>query len=69
VAAPTTSLPERLGRKWDYRICWPRDATFTLLALINSGVAAKPQIGVCGYAARSRVNPLKCRSYMAFAGE
>lgn len=39
VAAPTTSLPERLGgaRNWDYRYCWIRDATFTLLALINSG--------------------------------
>jgi GH15 family glucan-1,4-alpha-glucosidase len=39
VAAPTSSLPEQLGgsRNWDYRYCWLRDATFTLLALMNSG--------------------------------
>ena len=39
IAAATTSLPERLGgvRNWDYRYCWLRDATFTLLAFINLG--------------------------------
>jgi GH15 family glucan-1,4-alpha-glucosidase len=39
VAAATTSLPEQIGgvRNWDYRICWLRDATFTLYALMNAG--------------------------------
>ena len=39
VAAPTTSLPELVGgsRNWDYRFCWIRDSTLTLLALMNAG--------------------------------
>jgi GH15 family glucan-1,4-alpha-glucosidase len=39
VAAATTSIPEQIGgiRNWDYRYCWVRDATLTLLALMNAG--------------------------------
>jgi GH15 family glucan-1,4-alpha-glucosidase len=38
-AAATTSLPEFLGgvRNWDYRYCWLRDATLTLLSFLNAG--------------------------------
>ena len=45
VAAPTTSLPEWIGgvRNWDYRFCWLRDATLTLLAMLNAGLSGEAE--------------------------
>jgi GH15 family glucan-1,4-alpha-glucosidase len=45
VAAPTTSLPERIGgvRNWDYRYCWLRDATLTLLGAMQAGYYEEAQ--------------------------
>ena len=45
VAAPTTSLPEKVGGKlnWDYRYCWLRDASFIIEALCDTGFIAEAE--------------------------
>ncbi|MGB7036385.1 MAG: glycoside hydrolase family 15 protein [Xanthobacteraceae bacterium] len=45
VAAPTTSLPEQFGgkRNWDYRYCWLRDSTLTLLGTMHAGYYEEAQ--------------------------
>ncbi|MFF2542570.1 glycoside hydrolase family 15 protein [Kitasatospora sp. NPDC058063] len=45
VAAPTTSLPERIGgeRNWDYRYVWVRDAAFCVYAMLRLGFTAEAE--------------------------
>jgi GH15 family glucan-1,4-alpha-glucosidase len=45
VASPTTSLPELIGgvRNWDYRFCWLRDATLTLLSMLQVGAVGEAE--------------------------
>jgi GH15 family glucan-1,4-alpha-glucosidase len=45
VAAPTTSLPERLGgdRNWDYRYTWVRDSAFTIYAFLRVGFSQEAE--------------------------
>jgi GH15 family glucan-1,4-alpha-glucosidase len=66
VAAATTSLPERLGgvRNWDYRFCWLRDATLTLLALMNASYYDEAAAWAIGCCAQRRERHRHCRSCM-----
>jgi GH15 family glucan-1,4-alpha-glucosidase len=71
VAAPTTSLPESPGgtRNWDYRYCWLRDATFTLLALMNCGFAGEAEAWRTWLQHAVAGNPAQVQIMYGLAGE
>src|SRR6185295_19774087 len=71
VAAPTTSLPEQAGgsRNWDYRYCWLRDATFTLLALMNCGFEREAEAWRTWLQHAVAGNPAQVQIMYGLAGE
>ena len=71
IAAATTSLPEQLGglRNWDYRYCWLRDATFTLLALMNSGYYEEAQAWRAGLLRAVAGDPAQVQIMYGLTGE
>ena len=71
VAAATTSLPEHVGggRNWDYRYCWLRDATMTLLAFMNLGYFEEAQAWRNWLARSVAGNPEQMQIMYGLAGE
>jgi GH15 family glucan-1,4-alpha-glucosidase len=71
VAAPTTSLPEQLGgpRNWDYRYCWLRDATFSLLTLMDAGYYEEADAWRAWLLRAAAGNPEQLQIMYGLAGE
>ncbi|MET1025934.1 MAG: glycoside hydrolase family 15 protein, partial [Dongiaceae bacterium] len=71
VAAPTTSLPEKIGgvRTWDYRFCWVRDATLTLLALMHTGYYEEAEAWRSWLLRAIAGNPAQMQIMYSIAGE
>ncbi|HZB89853.1 MAG TPA: glycoside hydrolase family 15 protein [Stellaceae bacterium] len=70
-AAPTTSLPEQLGgpRNWDYRYCWLRDATLTLLAMMNCSYYEEAQAWTGWLLRAAAGSPAQLQIMYGLAGE
>lgn len=71
VAAPTTSLPEKIGgiRNWDYRYCWIRDATYTLYAFNVLGYHAEAETFLSWVFDMTRGHPQSLRVLYGIGGE
>jgi GH15 family glucan-1,4-alpha-glucosidase len=71
VAAPTASLPEQPGgvRNWDYRFCWLRDSTFTLLALIKADLRDEAEAWVHWLRRAIAGEPIDLRPFYSVGGD
>ena len=71
VAAPTASLPERLGgeRNWDYRFCWLRDSTLLLIALMDAGYVDEARDWLAWLQRAVAGNPEEMHILYGIAGE
>jgi GH15 family glucan-1,4-alpha-glucosidase len=70
VAAPTTSLPERIGgqRNYDYRYAWVRDSAFTLDALGAAGYREQVHASLCFILQATRPTHPRLEPFYALAG-
>ena len=71
IAAPTASLPEGLGgeRNWDYRFCWLRDSTLTLIALMDGGYTEEARDWLAWLLRAVAGNPDQAHILYGIAGE
>jgi len=71
VAAPTTSIPEKVGgvRNWDYRFCWLRDTTFCLLGLIHCGYTEEAKAWLNWLSRSVQGNPAQLKIMYGITGK
>lgn len=71
VAAPTTSLPERIGKSlnWDYRFCWLRDAALTVRALLDLGYREDAEAFVSWLLHTTRITRPEVHPFYTLYGE
>ncbi len=71
IAAPTTSLPEKVGgrRNWDYRFCWLRDTTFSVLGLMHCGYRTEAKAWLEWLSRSVQGNPTTLKTLYGLTGK